>query len=584
MTRLIYQSQTWRRAAFNTLLMLAACLNVATAAAADVDPTPRVWAAVEAREFAKARSLLEQWLQNHESDQQARFLYARVLAWDGQRTAALALYDELLVTDSDNSDYLLGKAQVLVWTQQYTAALPLLQQARQLTPNYEQIWRVELQAMRVAHQYAAAEVLARTAQQKFPDSNWHQIQPSETDTPPKFQAAPRRAYVLSLEHQLRTSVLENPVAQVLVAAENQQYAEALRLLKPWLKMRPADQDAGLVYARILSWSGQLAAAITQYDVLLASGPDNTDYLLGKAQTLVWDGRSSEALSLLERAHQLAPDYEEIWRFQLQALRASGERRKARELAAKAREKFTDSNWYWGWYWGEEGAPGILMESGIVYESLDNDFSDWREHYVTLDQKLESGKSVYGRLRHSERFDNRDQELMAGVYIPVADRWTTAIEASIAPESAILPRWTLFGLAQRTLPGGYVVHGGWRHSDYQDSSVELLSASIERYWGTYHASTTLYAAIVDGTRPVFSHGAKLERYYGRRNRLGLGLGFGLQAESIGEGLVRVNRVTTISIGGTHWLNGNWSIVWDIENLQQGGLYRKRRLRVGLGRQF
>lgn len=101
---------------FLSLVFLLLCASLAA--------NPPAWSAspvfdqtrvmVENARLSDAEEMLQQWLGNHPEDQEARFLLARVLAWQGKHSEALLEYDRLLEEEPDNGDYLEGKAQVLL--------------------------------------------------------------------------------------------------------------------------------------------------------------------------------------------------------------------------------------------------------------------------------------------------------------------------------------------------------------------------------------------------------------------------------------------------------------------------------------
>lgn len=69
---------------------------------------------VEGARLSDAEEMLQQWLGSHPEDQEARFLLARIFAWQGKHSEALLEFDCLLEKEPDNGDYLEGKAQVLL--------------------------------------------------------------------------------------------------------------------------------------------------------------------------------------------------------------------------------------------------------------------------------------------------------------------------------------------------------------------------------------------------------------------------------------------------------------------------------------
>ncbi len=69
---------------------------------------------VEDSRLSDAEEMLQQWLTGHPEDQEARFLLARILAWQDKHAEALDQYNRLLKTEPDNSDYLAGRAMLPV--------------------------------------------------------------------------------------------------------------------------------------------------------------------------------------------------------------------------------------------------------------------------------------------------------------------------------------------------------------------------------------------------------------------------------------------------------------------------------------
>jgi Flp pilus assembly protein TadD len=63
---------------------------------------------------------------------------------------------------------------------------------------------------------------------------------------------------------------------------------------------PDDPEIRLVQARVMAWDKQYAAAILQYDSLLAQHPQLHEAALGRARTLAWSGRLGDAKVAYQR--------------------------------------------------------------------------------------------------------------------------------------------------------------------------------------------------------------------------------------------------------------------------------------------
>ncbi len=69
---------------------------------------------VENARLSDAEEMLQQWLASHPEDQEARFLLARVLAWQEKNAEARVQYELLLENEPDNGDYHTGMSMLPV--------------------------------------------------------------------------------------------------------------------------------------------------------------------------------------------------------------------------------------------------------------------------------------------------------------------------------------------------------------------------------------------------------------------------------------------------------------------------------------
>ena len=156
-------------------VLLAAALCAAQPALPAAGLLDEARTAVKSERLDQAEQLLRQQLLRQQHDDEARFLLARVLAWQGKRGEAHIEYDALLKAHPQNADYLLGKAQTLVWDGQPAQALPLLQHARRVAPRYEDVWRLQIAALiAVGDEYRLrqARTIQAMAAERFPKSDW----------------------------------------------------------------------------------------------------------------------------------------------------------------------------------------------------------------------------------------------------------------------------------------------------------------------------------------------------------------------------------------------------------------------------
>lgn len=92
------------------ILLLAASLAAIPAAWSASSAFDQTKVMVENARLSDAEEMLQQWLGSHPEDQEARFLLARVFAWQGKSSASLLEYERLLERAPGNGEYLEGKA------------------------------------------------------------------------------------------------------------------------------------------------------------------------------------------------------------------------------------------------------------------------------------------------------------------------------------------------------------------------------------------------------------------------------------------------------------------------------------------
>ncbi len=388
----------------------------------------------------------------------------------------------------------------------------------------------------------------------------------------------------------RLPAAEDALAQARSAIERDDYARAIAGLEVQLAKQPGDVDARYLLARTLAWSRDWDAATREYDRLLSLDPDNANYLLGKAQVLVWSERPQQALPILERARSIAPDSETIWRLESQALLASGgidHLRRFEEFSAAARERFPLSTWPL-WQSGNIQAidfePVSEYEIGGSYDSLDNGYDDWNSVYLEGGYSPSRNKVFYAAVESSERFSQREAEILAGAYLPLDEELVLMLEASIAPGADVLPQWSAMAGLNRAFEDGWDFSGGFRHSEYSESRYELLNLGVARYWGDWLAGYTVYAGWTEGAGTSVSHLVRIERYYGKSNRIGILAGAGKDSESVGQDRLLTSNTRTFGVTGRHWINSEWALSWSATWQRQGDIYNRAGVRAGLRRKF
>lgn len=144
----------------------------------------------KAQRFAEAERLARGYLGTHPDDEEALFLLARVVAWQGRYREAIAEYDRLLELAPKNGDYWLGKGQTLLWLPDNARAFVCFENARRLAPHDPEAWRLAVTALarQGAPKRAEALALQAAARKRFPKLAWNLVE--EPPAPPKKAPGP----------------------------------------------------------------------------------------------------------------------------------------------------------------------------------------------------------------------------------------------------------------------------------------------------------------------------------------------------------------------------------------------------------
>jgi YaiO family outer membrane protein len=112
----------------------------------------------------------------------------------------------------------------------------------------------------------------------------------------------------------------------------------------------------------------------------------------------------------------------------------------------------------------------------------------------------------------------------------------------------------------------------------------LRGTVERYVSRYRAAYSLYAARLQSERSI-GHRVQGDVYYGHSSSsVGLALSLGDEVEStLPNGVLRTS-VRGAGVVGRQWLTPRWLLICDALVLQQGALYTRRRISIGLEHRF
>jgi YaiO family outer membrane protein len=317
---------------------------------------------------------------------------------------------------------------------------------------------------------------------------------------------------------------------------------------------PDDTDARYELARSCARAGRQQEALAHYDRLLEHDGNNADWLLGRAQAQVALGHPREALVTLERARAVAPGYEDVL-----------------NLETRVRKSLNPARDTRAWLMG-------------AYEDLSGGRPSWRSTTAGLDHKLGPHRHVNGGVHVEERFDEQDEQFSLGLADRLGSGWSYGVALDVAPDGEILPEWNLVMEAARALPHEMSLNLRARHADYVNVDVDSLAVGVEKFFPMFRAAYTLTAAEPSGLGTSLGHTLRFAHDYNEASHVAFALGYGEEAETIAPGVVQVTTNRSVSLNGLHWHSAAWGFTWEVGWYEQGDLYDRTRISLGLQYRF
>jgi YaiO family outer membrane protein len=288
---------------------------------------------------------------------------------------------------------------------------------------------------------------------------------------------------------------------------------------------------------------------------------------------------------VRKARALAPDYLDVWRVELTALRAINtdtSRAEAALLRQGAAGRFTKAQLATlakqdkaiaSQSWTEFGAGG-------GYERLNNGRDPWYQADIDVTHRLESGYSLYGFARVNERFTQQDETLGVGMYLPLGKRWLVQLEGAVGNDNQVLPKWALYGRVDFEVAKGFLLGAAYKRSQYLLPTVEIATFAVQKYWSNFRAGFTINASSVERNHPVYSRTAELDYYYGERSFVGISGASGSEAEFVNANRI-VNRHTRSAVlRGRHWVDEDTALEYALNRSDVGDIFRRYGIRLGI----
>jgi len=260
----------------------------------------------------------------------------------------------------------------------------------------------------------------------------------------------------------------------------------MRIVNREAARAPQDMEVRAWRARVLGWSGQVTKAEEEYLQIVRVAPNDPDVWMGLGNLYLREGRTQEALRALERAVEIDAKRADLHVARGRALRAAGERNKARTEFQKAINLDRTST---------EAQAGLISLRGDPKHELrfgqDNDLfnfasanrgewislaSHWTPHWTT-----DAAGSFY------QRADVEAGKFLGSV-TGRAPKWgALTVGGAIGHDNAVIPRSEAF----------FEMDHAWKTSETNLARAVEFSCGQHWYW---YATSRILA--LNGTATVY----------------------------------------------------------------------------------
>lgn len=234
-------------------------------------------------------------------------------------------------------------------------------------------------------------------------------------------------------------------------------------------------------------------------------------------------------------------------------------------------------------WAGPVDHGDSIEVAAEHQSLSKGLADWRETSLRVARAYGPRELLSMNARRTDRFGLEDTAAGLAYTVPLDPRFVASLEASFSPSHRVLPRHELGAAIQYEFAPAWLLHGGFKTTAYDNTTVRQGLVRLERYVSSFGWSVAWRPTQALGT---YAQGVELRGsyYYGKKNVVGLILAAGREATAIGEQRVVLADVRTAALTGRHWFDPAWALTYSLERVRQGTFYSRSGIRLGVQYSF
>lgn len=223
-----------------------------------------------------------------------------------------------------------------------------------------------------------------------------------------------------------------------------------------------------------------------------------------------------------------------------------------------------------------------LSYSVDYQDYSKDFRSARSHTLAGSLK-QAERTLYGEVSDYRRGNAHDVPVQLGIYQKITERGQLHVEGSWAANPQIKPKHQEYVGWYQALPSGWTVEPGYQWTRYQRVGVEKASVAVEKYWQSFRFAYGVARVTLNG-ESAFNQRLQTDWFYREDSKLSAGVAEGDDQEVLDTGVVIQTPVSSYFLAGEHRISPQWQVLWQLQQSDQGDIYRQRGARLGIRYQF
>lgn len=206
-----------------------------------------------------------------------------------------------------------------------------------------------------------------------------------------------------------------------------------------------------------------------------------------------------------------------------------------------------------------------VEAGTGAEHFTGDGPTWRQTDFALRSRFAPRSVAELNARRTSRAGLDDNEVGAGLALPLGAQWSLAVGAAFSPTHRALAESSGNVGLSRSVAGGWVFGAGLSRSLYDarasgggTTGSTTLRLTGERYVGAWRFALGLNRSRLDGGTTDDGWVVQTDRYVGERGRIGLIYASGRELENLPPSGVLSIKVETVALVGVWPIARDWAL--------------------------